>query len=66
MNLTPFLLVDGNCAEGMAFYQSCLGGELTITRLGNTAMGDQASLADRYGVHWFVRGAPRGAATADE
>jgi PhnB protein len=42
MNLTPFLLFDGNCAEVMAFYQSCLGGELTITRLGDTPMGAHA------------------------
>jgi PhnB protein len=42
MNLTPFLLFDGNCAEAMAFYQSCLGGKLTIIRLGDTPMGDQA------------------------
>jgi len=43
MNLTPFLLFDGNCAEAMAFYQSCLGGELVVTRLGDTPMGDHAS-----------------------
>jgi PhnB protein len=42
MNLTPFLLFDGNCAEAMAFYRSCLGGELTIVRLGDTPMGDEA------------------------
>ncbi|MGO8864620.1 MAG: VOC family protein [Acidimicrobiales bacterium] len=144
MNLTPFLLFDGNCAEAMAFYRSCLGGELTITSLGDTPMGDQAPpeqrqkvayaclksddvdfsatdwlhptrvprpgntvavylhaddyrelrtvfdklavgsdkdllddlrdmpfgtyghLADRYGVHWFFRGAPQGATTPDE
>ncbi len=41
MNLTPFLLFDGNCAEVMAFYQSCLGGELTITRVGDTSMKDE-------------------------
>ena len=41
MNLTPFLLFDGNCAEAMAFYQSCLGGELTITKMGDTPMKDQ-------------------------
>jgi len=23
MNLTPFLLFDGNCAEAMDFYRSC-------------------------------------------
>ncbi len=50
MNLTPFLLFDGNCAEAMAFYQSCLGGELTITRLGDTPMGDQAPPEQRQKV----------------
>jgi PhnB protein len=41
MNLTPFLLFDGNCAEAMAFYQSCLGGELTITKTADTPMKEQ-------------------------
>ena len=43
MKLTPFLLFDGNCAEAMAFYQSCLGGELTIVKLGDTPMGRDAT-----------------------
>ncbi len=43
MNLTPFLLFDGTCAEAMAFYQSCLGGELTITKVGDTPMKDQVA-----------------------
>jgi len=38
MNLTPFLLFQGNCAEAMAFYQSCFGGELSITRVADTPM----------------------------
>jgi PhnB protein len=38
LNLTPFLLFDGNCAEAMEFYQSCLGGGLTITKIGDTPM----------------------------
>jgi PhnB protein len=42
MNLDPFLLFDGNCAEAMTFYQSCLGGELTITRVADTPMKEQA------------------------
>ena len=50
MNLTPFLLFDGDCAEAMAFYQSCLGGELTITRLGDTPMGDRAPPEQRQKV----------------
>jgi PhnB protein len=41
INLTPFLLFDGNCAEAMAFYQSCLGGELTIMKVADTPMKDQ-------------------------
>ncbi|HKS83315.1 MAG TPA: VOC family protein [Candidatus Acidoferrales bacterium] len=38
MNLTPFLLFDGNCAEAMTFYQTCLGGELTITKVSDMPM----------------------------
>ena len=37
----PFILFDGNCAEAMTFYQKCLGGELTLTQLGDTPMKDQ-------------------------
>src|SRR5579863_7581422 len=38
LRCTPFLLFDGNCAEAMTFYHSCLGGELTLSRLGDTPM----------------------------
>jgi PhnB protein len=41
MNLMPFLLFDGNCAEAMAFYESCLGGKLTITKVIDTPMKGQ-------------------------
>ena len=41
LSLTPFLLFDGNCAEAMQFYQSCFGGDLTLTRLGDTPMKAQ-------------------------
>lgn len=37
---TPFLLFDGNCAEAMTFYHGCIGGELTLTKLGDTPMKD--------------------------
>ncbi len=37
---TPFLLFDGNCAEAMTFYHQCLGGELKLTRLGDSPMKD--------------------------
>jgi PhnB protein len=41
IKLTPFVLFDGNCAEAMAFYQSCLGGELTVTKVADTPMKAQ-------------------------
>ena len=41
INLTPFLLFDGNCAEAMTFYKSCLSGELTLTKVSDTPMKDQ-------------------------
>jgi PhnB protein len=41
MKCTPFLLFDGNCAEAMAFYHDCLGGELSVTKLGDSSMKDQ-------------------------
>jgi PhnB protein len=41
LNLTPYLLFDGNCAEAMTFYQSCLGGELTLTKVSDTPVKDQ-------------------------
>ena len=44
MNLTPFLLFKGNCAEAMTFYQSCLGGELTLTLVKDTPMKEQIPL----------------------
>jgi PhnB protein len=41
LNLTPFLLFDGNCAEAMTFYRSCLGGDLAVTKMGDTPMKNQ-------------------------
>lgn len=38
LSSTPFLLFDGNCAEAMTFYHQCLGGELRLTKLGDTPM----------------------------
>ncbi len=40
LRCTPFLLFDGNCAEAMTFYHQCLGGDLTLTKLGDTPMKD--------------------------
>ena len=43
LNLTPFLLFDGTCAEAMAFYQRCLGGELVLTKVKDTPMKEQVA-----------------------
>lgn len=40
LRCSPFLLFDGNCAEAMTFYHQCLGGSLTLTKLGDTPMKD--------------------------
>ncbi|HEY6807870.1 MAG TPA: VOC family protein [Gemmatimonadales bacterium] len=41
LRCSPFLLFDGNCAEAMTFYHLCLGGELRLTKLGDTPMKEQ-------------------------
>jgi PhnB protein len=41
LKCSPFLLFDGNCAEAMTFYHECLGGDLTLTKLGDTPMKDR-------------------------
>lgn len=38
IQLTPYLSFEGNCAEAMEFYKSCLGGELTIQKVGDSPM----------------------------
>lgn len=38
LRVTPFLLFDGNCVDAMTFYHECVGGNLTLTKLGDTPM----------------------------
>jgi PhnB protein len=38
--LTPYLLFDGHCKQAMEFYQSCFGGELTITKVKDSPAKD--------------------------
>src|SRR6185312_5274964 len=33
---TPYLIFNGNCREAMTFYQTCLGGELSVTTFGES------------------------------
>lgn len=41
IGLTPYLLFDGKCREAMQFYQSCLGGQLSLTRVKDSPAKDQ-------------------------
>lgn len=50
VKLSPFLIFDGTCAEAMTFYQSCLGGELTITKVGDSPMKGQHTEANQHKV----------------
>lgn len=38
MKVTTYLLFDGDCREAMTFYRSVLGGELTMTTVGESPM----------------------------
>ena len=38
MNLTTYLLLNGNCKQAMEFYQTVFGGELSMTEVGNSPM----------------------------
>jgi len=40
ITLTTYLLLNGNCEEAMQFYQACLGGELVVAKVKDTAMKD--------------------------
>jgi len=40
MTLTPYLTFNGNCAEAMEFYKSCVGGELEINKVGDSPVAN--------------------------
>jgi PhnB protein len=45
VNLNPYLTFNGNCREAMEYYQSVLGGELTVNTFGD--FGGDPALADK-------------------
>lgn len=47
MKLTPYLLFDGKCAEAMRFYQMCLGGNLTLTKVKDSPAKSQMADAQQ-------------------
>jgi PhnB protein len=36
IHFSPYLFFNGNCREVLAFYQSCLGGELSLQQYGDS------------------------------
>ncbi|AZI25685.1 VOC family protein [Pedobacter sp. G11] len=44
-SINSYLTFNGNCKEAMRFYQDCLGGELTLQSIGESAMaGDMPQI----------------------
>ena len=41
ITLTPYLLFDGTCRQAMEFYHSVFGGELNMTKVGDSPAKDQ-------------------------
>lgn len=39
--INAYLTFNGNCREAMAFYQECLGGELTLQTIGDSPMAER-------------------------
>ncbi|MDP2629073.1 MAG: VOC family protein [Candidatus Harrisonbacteria bacterium] len=45
--LSPYLNFNGNCREAMQFYQSVLGGELTMQSYGEAGYSDSSAQKDK-------------------
>jgi PhnB protein len=45
--LMPYMLFDGKCKEAMEFYQACLGGVLTLTKVKDSPAKDQMPTAQQ-------------------
>jgi len=39
--INSYLTFNGNCREAMIFYQTCLGGELTLQTIGESPLADK-------------------------
>ena len=50
VQLAPYLNFAGTCREAMAFYQECLGGELSVQTYGESPMADQVPAEMRNNV----------------
>jgi len=39
--INTYLTFDGNCREAMTFYKECLGGELTLQKIGESPLAEK-------------------------
>lgn len=55
MTLTPYLSFNGNCAEAMEFYKSCLGGDLDLQKVGDSPMKSEDPRKDNQVMHSMLK-----------
>lgn len=55
MTLTPYLSFNGNCAEAMEFYKSCLGGELEIQKVSDAPKEAQMPGKENWVMHSMLK-----------
>ena len=55
MTVTPYLSFNGNCSEAMEFYKSCLGGELSIDKVGDSPMASQMPGKENNVMHSMLK-----------
>ena len=55
MTLTPYLSFNGNCEEAMKFYQSCLGGDLDLQKVGDSPMKSEDPRKDNQVMHSLLK-----------
>ncbi len=48
--LSPYLSFGGNCREALTFYQSCLGGELSLQPFAESPYADQVPAGARQAI----------------
>ena len=55
MTLTPYLSFNGNCEEAMKFYQSCLGGDLDVQKVGGSPAAEHMSGKEDQVMHSMLK-----------
>jgi len=55
MTLTPYLSFNGNCEEAMKFYQSCLGGDLDLQKVGDSPVAEHMKGKEDQVMHSMLK-----------